>query len=300
MPSPALLAPIEPFSLPRAHAMALAAELVYASGDEVLRTVCDQWGFHRCRFIDSDDSQVFMAADRDAIVVSFRGTEANDLSDWLTDADFNLVDGPLDGRVHEGFYDALADIWQALDREIWLHDPQQRKSLWITGHSLGGALAALAAARWTEMGRRISGLYTFGQPRTGDAKFSRNFNFAMKASTFRFVNDNDLVTRVPPRALGFSHVGTLKYFTDAGQLEGDVTWWRMFLDRWTFHIDGFLDGALEGAQDHSMVGYRKLIEAIRTTDLIHDDEPSPTHNSDIIPLFAPQQKPMLLPRRRAA
>ena len=298
--STALHTPPEPFSLERACALAMAAELVYESAETVTRTTVDDWGFDECRFIDSDDSQVFLAVDREVIIVAFRGTETDDISDWLTDVDMTLVDGPLGGQVHEGFYDALADVWQVLHNELEHHDPQQRRSLWVTGHSLGGALAALASARWIEMGQRISGLYTFGQPRTGDAAFRRNFNFAMKASTFRFVNDNDLITRVPPRALGFSHLGTLKYFTDEGRLESDVSWWKMFLDRWTFHIDGFLDGALEATQDHSMTGYRSLLEAS-----LENASQAPAISKEnvadaVLPMLLPQQKPLLLPRRRAA
>ena len=295
-------ATLDSFSLDRAYALAMASELAYEDGASVEHSVREEWGFDRCRFVDSDDSQGFVAANRDVVIVAFRGTEANDVSDWLTDADFTLVDGPLEGQVHEGFYDALADVWQVVNHELQLLDPQQRKSLWVTGHSLGGALAALAAARWAEAGRHVSGLYTFGQPRTGDAKFRRNFNFAMKASAFRFVNDNDLVTRIPPRALGYSHVGTLKYFTDAGRLEGDVSWWQMFLDRWTFHIDGFLDGALEAAQDHSMTGYRQLIEQARSgsAGMAMAAATQAAGAVDILPLVTPREKAMMIPRRRAA
>ncbi len=294
-----LLAPPTPFSIDRAFALATAAELAYSPGDQITTSVCDDWGFDDCRFIDSDDSQAFIAIDRDVLIVSFRGTEAN-FSDWLTDADFSLVKGPLGGKVHEGFYDALADIWHKMAAEIAYLDPQQRKSLWVTGHSLGGALATLAAARWIEARRTVQGLYTFGQPRTGDAAFRRNFNFALKASTFRFVNDNDLVTRVPPRALGFSHLGTMKYFTDAGRLESDASWWQLFLDRWTFHLDGFLDGELEATQDHSMTGYRKLIEATRSPGSPNPFAPTQPDARNVIPMFTPERKPVLLPRRRAA
>jgi triacylglycerol lipase len=276
----------------------MAAELAYESEATIERAVFDEWGFDHCRFIDSDDSQAFVAADREVIIVAFRGTE-NDLTDWLTDADFNMVKGPLNGKVHEGFYDGLSQIWHSLHNEVIACDPQQRKSLWVTGHSLGAALAALAAARWYEWGRHVSGAYTFGQPRTGDATFRRNFNFAMKASTFRFVNDNDLVTRVPPRALGFSHLGTLKYFTDAGSLEGDASWWQMFLDRWTFHLEGLLDGALEAAQDHSMIVYRQLVEAALGTPMILPFA-QPQAAAEVMPMLRAEQKPMLLPRRRAA
>ena len=112
-----------------------------------------------------------------------------------------------------------------------------------------------------------------------------------------------MVKRIPPRAFGFSHVGTLKYFTDAGRLEGDVSWWQMFLDRWTFHADGFFDGALEAAEDHSMSGYRKLIEQSRAgvgSAALGAFAGAANATVDILPLVAPQQRAMMIPRRRAA
>ena len=96
-------------------------------------------------FFDDNDTQAFVAADAEKIVVCFRGTESDRLCDWLTDADISLVEGPLEGRVHGGFYDALSDVWHVVDRAVQQLDRYGHKTLWVTGHSLGGALASLAA-----------------------------------------------------------------------------------------------------------------------------------------------------------
>src|SRR5262249_14299388 len=68
-----------------------------------------------------------------------------------------------------------------------------------TGHSLGAALATLAATR-----RAPQAVYTFGSPRVGKEAFVRSL---MSIPIYRVVDDEDVVTRVPPEILGFRHVG---------------------------------------------------------------------------------------------
>jgi triacylglycerol lipase len=111
-----------------------------------------------------------------------------------------------------------------------------------------------------DAGRAVSRLYTFGQPRTGDSTFARNFNFAFKPNAFRIVNNNDLVTRIPPRSLGYRHVGTFKYFTETGELVDSIEWWNGFLESWKVLLEDVVEWATDGVHDHSMTGYRELIE----------------------------------------
>ena len=255
-----LLYEAQSFSLENAATMARASKLVYADPGVIETTLLRQWRFQRFHFFDVSGTQAFVAADDDALLVCFRGTESDQLEDWITDANAKLVDGPLDGQVHAGFYDALSHVWQDIDRNVRRLDEGGSKSLWLTGHSLGAALATLAAARWIDQGRPVQGVYTFGQPRTGDQQFARNYNFAIKPSAFRFVNNNDLVTRIPPRAFGYSHLGTFKYFTDDGELVDDINWWNRFLDSWKVVVEDVFDWANDGIRDHSMNGYCELIE----------------------------------------
>lgn len=290
---------MDSFDLHNALLLAGASEIVYREPAAAEQFVLRQWGFGQFAFIDADDTQAFVAGDPRTVVVCFRGTETNDLGDWLTDADTSLVAGPLGGRVHEGFYDALSHVWQAVDRAVGRFDPHKAKPLWITGHSMGGALAALAAARWLDRGRRVSGIYTFGQPRTGDGTFARNFNFELKCNAFRFVNNNDLVTRIPPRALGYSHLGTFKYLTSEGKLEDDIGWWRMFLDRWTFRLDEVLRAACDGIDDHSMITYRQCLEAA-VAALPRRKPRAPQVRPPTIAPRPADNSSLIQPRRRAA
>jgi hypothetical protein len=89
-------------------------------------------------------------------------------------------------------------------------------SVWFTGHSLGAALATLAA--WRAGG---TGVCTFGSPLVGNQVFAGNFNIRFAGRTLRYVNDFDIVTRVPPEPLAFpfgrfAHVDALRWIDRTG------------------------------------------------------------------------------------
>ena len=85
--------------------------------------------------------------------------------------------------------------------------------MWIAGHSLGGAIAELCAAQaWFVSHVPIQGVYTFGQPRVGDDAFAKIVHDALGLRIVRFVNDQDIVPRVPFYGMGFRHYGTQIFF----------------------------------------------------------------------------------------
>lgn len=106
---------------------------------------------------------------------------------------------------------ALIARRHSLDEEL---DRLSPSTVLITGHSLGGALATIAAAAW--QGKYpISGVYTFGQPAVGRGEFQDFFNQHYTNKFFRFVNDKDIVAKIPPN---YRHVGELYRFDGDGQL----------------------------------------------------------------------------------
>jgi triacylglycerol lipase len=89
--------------------------------------------------------------------------------------------------------------------------------VYVTGHSLGGALALMATAELANhqdasIRDSIAACYTFGCPRAGDASFDQY----VKVPLYRVTNGVDLVPAVPPFFLGYRHVGDTRYFGAAG------------------------------------------------------------------------------------
>jgi triacylglycerol lipase len=240
-----------------ALALGTAAKLAYEE-EEKIRQEVTSWGFNKFKFFDRAGTQAFVIGKGDIVIVSFRGTEPEKLQDWITDAKFDLVDGPF-GKVHDGFSRALGRLWRDLTRTID-EFKDNAQSLWFTGHSLGAALATLAVATLREEDKPIHGLYTFGQPRIGDRTFERTFNADFKPRCFRFVNNNDVVTRVPLRAMNYSHVGTFLYFDKDGNLSDDLSWWYQFLDRVEGRIEDLGKPGTDGIKDHSMIRYLVNLE----------------------------------------
>lgn len=243
-----------------AVALSHAAQLAYNSAAEGA-ALAQQWGFARFRFLDRRETQALVMANDAAVVVAFRGTEPAKLRDWMSDLDTLLCDGPF-GHVHNGFQQALVRVWDELNPCV-TEFQDRGQSLWITGHSLGAALATLAAARWREADKPVHGLYTFGSPRVGDREFERAFGQDFGARNFRFVNNCDLVTRVPLRAMGFSHAGTLLYFDSKGRLQSDPGFWDAFLNRVRGRIDDLGKMGPADLKQHSIDHYVKLCEKNR-------------------------------------
>ena len=157
-------------------------------------------------FIDREaGAQGFGTIAGDTAYLAFRGTQPDSLSDLLADADFRLEDWPGGGRVHRGFQAALHSLREQIDR--WLGDVGER-TLVVTGHSLGAAMATLMAA-----GRPAAILISFGSPRVGDQAFVDSL---AGRDVRRFVDTADLVARVPPEMLGYAHLPGLRYIDSTG------------------------------------------------------------------------------------
>ena len=136
-----------------------------------------------------------------------------------TDLDARKTKFPF-GKVHLGFLRALNAVWKDI-KKVLKREQESSKPLFVTGHSLGGALANLAVA-WIINERLIktNGLYTYGQPRVGDKEFADKFDSVFKSRTFRFQNNEDAVPLVP-WASGYKHVGHCMYFDTFGNLKKD-------------------------------------------------------------------------------
>lgn len=152
-------------------------------------------------------------------VLSFRGTEPSNAINFLTDATVDVMDFKSMGHVHGGFYRNLRAVWtdvaKRLSAAIGAGDGDRRlHALYITGHSLGAAMAVLAAAtifgddRFAAWQPLVRGIYTYGQPMVGDKAFAASCDERFGRLLFRHVYARDLVPRMPPRTAGrFQHSG---------------------------------------------------------------------------------------------
>lgn len=244
-----------------ALSLAKAAKLAYCAPEDVIPFVKESWHFSDCLFLNNRESQAYLMANDQVIIVAFRGT--SEAEDWTDDIKIFPPEADAFGKVHVGFQSALNLLWNhdygngitSLPDLIRSFQRQKPRSLWFTGHSLGAALATLATARLREKDVPVYGLYTYGSPRLGDRTFEQTFNADFKTRAFRFVNNNDMVTRVPTREMGFSHVGTFLYFDADGNLKVDPYFWLQFLDSLEGTADDLLKPGLDGINDHMIDQY---------------------------------------------
>ena len=187
------------------NAVALGNAALLAYSDQAgVRHFLEKWRLVDVRILRGFDTQGFVARQEDAVFVSFRGTEPINVDDWLSDVNFHQrkLHASVPGLVHGGFALALEEIMQPMLDAVVELSGGDRTRLFVTGHSMGGALAVLAAALLRfEAGRNVAAVYTYGQPRVGDPEFSSAFDTILGDVTFRYVNDLDIVPHVPPARL---------------------------------------------------------------------------------------------------
>ncbi|CAM9523149.1 unnamed protein product, partial [Ascophyllum nodosum] len=220
------------------------------------------------------DTEAFVAANDDMIAVVFRGTQEK--SDWVTNLKLVQRSCPIEwnppitkGGIHEartnsqGFDEGVTTVWEIANgmretiKKLYNEEGKNRK-LYVAGHSLGGALATLAAARLHYSDDvNISSMYTFGSPRVFNRQIaaffdcSDNCGTALKEKYFRCRNNNDVVPRVP--FTPYKHVGTEIYLDRFGQLSTCC-----LLDRLLGRLSSYLRGDfIEGIDDHAISEYAR-------------------------------------------
>jgi triacylglycerol lipase len=202
------------FNMRTAFFLARASNAAYEEHDEAIKTLGPR---NRITFFSAGQFRGLVCFREQFTVLAFRGTQS--VENFLTDADtLFLQESPYPGRVHSGFAKAVAEVWPEIRRI--LGEPDRSKPLWITGHSLGGAMATLASVRLASEGYPLRAVYTFGSPRVGDQFFRK----AYRLPNYRFVNDNDLIPHLPFRWC-YKHVGILRFMPeDGGFTEERKTW----------------------------------------------------------------------------
>lgn len=161
------------------------------------------------------------------VVVFFRGTQTNG-QDWGTDVSAVPVARPAWGdgvRVHAGFDGAVTAVWPELEASVKAMSTQGQP-VWVTGHSLGGALATVAAFRLEHTASvEVHGVYTYGAPGVGNGAFRTAYT-ARSINHQRYTQARDLIPALPPSVAsskGYAHVGNLVHMTTAGTVDPSST-----------------------------------------------------------------------------
>jgi len=293
---------LQEFDIQTALSLAKAANLVYSDLSYIKEISVRRWGvqdLENFRYFNNPerDTQAFMFKTKDFAIVTFRGSQ--EMKDWGTNArtrfeKFTLVTQmePLEedftepiGQVHRGFQAA----WQSVEEgvlkqlEIWGAGRKSNFPIFICGHSLGGALATVAAASLVKQGlKNIRGVYTFGQPRVGDLVFVNEISRMLKGKVFRFVNNNDIVPHVPPPYLPWNpthiyiHLGTMFYFNAFGGLVKQPGFlYRRFDSLIGLARAAFKQG-LDAINDHRMEFYisnlEKALEVEKEKQVLESEE----------------------------
>jgi triacylglycerol lipase len=234
--------PIESLSmLRRSLLFAELSNLAYLSRAEAGQ-LAHRIGFPEIRFYDRDGAQAYIFANKHDAVVTCRGTEPHDWTDVRAD-------------LHGGFKREVDDLWPRLEQALVTNT----RTLWFTGHSLGGAMAAICAGRCKLSTIRSNprGLYTFGSPRIG----SRRYVNYIALEAYRWVNNNDIVARMPPAWLGYRHKGQEVYLNAYGNIRR-LTGWQRVKDRWRGFVRGLREGSFDYFADHAMSRYLENIRRV--------------------------------------
>lgn len=239
-------------------------------------------------------TQGFVAWNDQVLVVTFRGTEVKEKADVLTDVRFCLTgEGDGEDGVHEGFRDALNQVWPTALRH--LRTKAAGRKVYFTGHSLGGALTTLAAERWRAQGGAVQAVYTYGCPRVGDRRFAERYGIK---NHHRYEHNNDIVTMVPlDRSLftergtwldrigplSYRHVGAHLLITHEGEVEPDADFKARVASRWA----GMKAAARAALSDEKV--------DLRSVDHLKDHSPRyyvvATWNDLVGPAAAPEPAP---------
>ena len=233
-----------------AHALATCAGYAY-SGTETVSMIMARLGLeeNHCRMIGSSVDAMFIRSTAFLIqsrsgkvaILCYRGTEPTDLVSWMTDADVMPERMPYrfgdpHATVHAGFYRNVRatryEVMSALKRacrgfsvraplpgETGLPRMDALEALYVTGHSLGGAMASMMGvmlrherkfSRDGDLTDRLRAVYTFGQPMLGDQRFARacREDAFLRENVIRYVYDSDVVPHLPPKTTGpYRHFG---------------------------------------------------------------------------------------------
>ena len=239
----------------RSLLFAKLASIAYNDNVKEVKKQAKTLGFTQVEFYNKDGAQAYRFQNKQDVVIACRGTEPTQFNDIAADLKAAPVKADTVGRVHRGFKDEVDELWPMVKEDL-LASGKTRKA-WFCGHSLGAAMTTIMASRCEDDASmpNIEEVYPYGSPRTGWRKFVK----ALSCKHHRWVNNNDIVTRVPPAFIGYKHDGEEHYLNCYGNVR-TMTGWQRFKDRMRGLWMGLKGGGVDSFSDHSMTNYINFLE----------------------------------------
>lgn len=269
--------------------LAVASDLAYLNADQGQQAFREQLGLEGT-LISVSNTQAWVCTNADHIVVAFRGTEAptsiEGLKDWLLNDAMNLLILPegrlgtdfaaagVGARFHMGFLNALANVWDPVLETVEAELKKKERPLWVTGHSLGGALALLAAWMFQRRMIAVHQVYTYGAPMIGNVKASEAFDRELANKIFRYVNTTDPIPKLPTISLVANDYGHCNKEVLLGAATAELSnALDLFKSMAAKVVDGVLNPSIVSefwesikarVVAHGLESYRKLIEDLNS------------------------------------
>ena len=235
------------------------ASIAYSDDIEQVKKLVRKLGFTTVEFYNKDGAQAYRFMNKKDLVIACRGTQPTEFNDISADLKAMPVVAETVSRVHRGFKAEVDELWPMISEDLQ-RKTNRDKDVWFTGHSLGAAMTTIMASRCNcdvDM-PDIQEVYTYGSPRVG----WRGYCNSLQVKHHRWVNNNDIVTTVPLRVMGYVHHGTEHYMNAYG-LERKLTPWQRAKDKWRGMWMGIKQGKVDNFGDHSMTQYIGNLEKMQ-------------------------------------
>lgn len=239
----------------RSLLFARLAQIAYCNEKDA-KSQAKKLGFTTTEFYNKDGAQAYRFMNKEDLVIACRGTQPTEFNDIKADLQALPVIAETVSRVHRGFKAEVDDLWPMVCDDI-VRTQNLDKKIWFCGHSLGAAMATIMASRcfYYASVPNPEELYTYGSPRVGWSKYCDSLGVVHH----RWVNNNDIVTRVPLAIMGYKHHGELHYLNAYGNVR-NPSGWQLFKDRIRGMWMGLKRGQIDNFSDHSMVNYVAYLE----------------------------------------
>ncbi len=245
--------------------MSRLAYVKFEDNADELKAALSDAGFELIQFFNAEGTQAFLAKrDSDKMaVLAFRGTEVKDIRDIIADLNAKFYTDKNGVKIHNGFYQAFQVVKEDISKKVEI---VKGYSVYITGHSLGGALALIATKELNS--DNLAACYAFGSPKVGNDEFDD----AIKPPIYRVVNAFDVVPFAPGAYVfhvlsmlpwkwakslvktfyGYTHHGDMRFLTfckDSAKVKVIANYNELF------RLFEFVSNAKKGVEHHAIDAY---------------------------------------------